>query len=457
MSLGIWSDAAGGFIATDLTKEVVDREREFQAACARVALDGFHLDSGHVKLKLAEFEERRDTAQSHASILSNGTITNPSAPDVGEKLLAIDPDVELAVSDKTGRPSAAKKSLAPVAKRKDLVGVLAKSVLEYRHCVTTRGLLLKPFEIMCDYGDARMRPTVYTIEAVTGRTSCRRPNGQQLSRQGGIRACVNADPGMLGISADFSGCEIRVAAALSGDRGLLEAETSALCHKCDRDTFVTDPCSCGVKEENGELKVAGHVGLHWLAAHLTFGKDAVKEHRYQCKAVIFRKLFGGKPDSDVAQRIAHVFDNEIAPTYAAWDKWLRQCYYDGSMVWRDYRTGTNFSTPIEGRRRLVYESYSGRRIYVSKGAHAAGNGAIQGTARELLVDGTLKWSQGPWGQVPVLPVHDQLIGFVPGKDAVKATGFLKECMETRVLSSPGFEVYIGVDTDPPFLSWPDSS
>jgi DNA polymerase I-like protein with 3'-5' exonuclease and polymerase domains len=50
--------------------------------------------------------------------------------------------------------------------------------------------------------------------------SCVRPNLQQVPREGGIRACITADPGTLLVSADFAGVELRVAAALSGDRNL---------------------------------------------------------------------------------------------------------------------------------------------------------------------------------------------------------------------------------------------
>jgi hypothetical protein len=425
-----------------VAESVIERETRNQKGCGRVSLDGFRLDGPYVKKLIIQHEAGKAEAQRRVEILSNGTILNPSSPDVGEKLLAIDPEIELEVSEKTGRPSAAKGSLAPIARRQDLVGILAKEILSYRHHVTTLGLLLRPFEVLCDYGDGRMRPVVYTINAVTGRSSCRDPNGQQLSRQGGIRACVVADDEFEGFGCDFTGCEIRVAAGLSGDKQLLEAETSARCHACGH-----DPCACGKH----------HLGLHWMAAHLTFGPDATKENRYRCKSVIFRELFGGKPDSDVAERISWVFKNEIAPTYAAWDKWLRECYYAGSMVWRDYETGTNYSTPIEGRRRLIYRTYSGRNIYVTKGAHAAGNGAIQGTARELLVDGTLKWMDGPWGNVPILPVHDEIVAFTRKKESEQAVQYLRDCMRTTVLSAPGFLVAIDADPDEPWAAWPDSS
>jgi hypothetical protein len=433
-----------------VSEEVLARETRFQMGCARVALDGFALDEAHIDVKIAEFEAKRAVAQFQAETLTGGVIVNPSAPGVAACLTALDPSVELPPSAVTGDPSAAKKALEPLTRRKDIIGAIARAVLEYRHCVTTLGLLLRPLKALCANGDGRMRPTVYTIEAVTGRTSCRRPNGQQFSRQGGVRACVRADEETEGIGGDFQGCEIRVAAALAGDKALLEAEVSTRCWACGH-----DPCDCG----------KDHKGLHWMAAHFAFGKEAVKEHRYWCKRGVFCRLFGGGPETAAGQVYCDVSDmrrvwgafDDIAPVYVGWDKWLRDCYDEGSLAWRDYVTGTNYSSPVEGRRRLVYRAYSGRNIYVTRGAHAAGNGAIQGTARELLVDGMLEWMDGPWGRVPVLPVHDQLIGFVPRGQGEAATAYLRKCMTTSVLSSPGFRVEIGVDTDPVFRSWQDSS
>lgn len=264
---------------------------------------------------------------------------------------------------------------------------------------------------------------------------------------------------MRGISADFSGCEIIVAAGLSGDRGLYEAETNPFCYKCERNTVIGDECSCGTKVDNGKLVVAGHTGLHWLAAHLTFGKGAVKENRYQAKAVIFRKLFGGQPDSDVAAKIARVFDTEIAPVYKAWDDWLRTCYTQGSLLYRDYSGhGENYSMDLAGRKRyVIYRTYSGRQIYSGKGEHAVGNYAIQGTARELLVDGINLWSHSKWGHLPILPVHDQIIAMVPADEAEEASRVLRTCMATDVLSTDDWNVHIDADLDEPFKSWPDSS
>ena len=270
---------------------------------------------------------------------------------------------------------------------------------------------------------------------------------------------------MLGISADFKGCEILVAAALSGDKALLEAEQSPFCYKCERDTILGDECACGAKEDNGQLVVAGHTGLHWRTAHGAQGKGADKGHRYQAKRGTFTRLFGGGPDTAAdqvgcaiadMQKIFDAFDAQ-APVFSWWDQCMKQWFYQGAMVWRDYTTGTNYSQDIPGEKHMIYRTYSGRNIYITNGAHAAGNGAIQGTARELLIDGLLLWQHTRWGKLPVLPVHDQIIAFVPAFEAEAASRTLAQCMETDVLSSPGLPVHIGVDTDRPFTNWPDSS
>lgn len=255
---------------------------------------------------------------------------------------------------------------------------------------------------------------------------------------------------LKGISADFQGCEIRVGAALSGDAGLYEAEVSTLCYYCEE-----NPCGCG-KE---------HLGLHWRTAHAANGQAATKEHRYMAKRGTFTRLFGGGPETAADQVGCEVADmqktfeafNAQAPVFTAWDNQMRDWYKAGSMVWRDYQTGENHAVPIEGSQRMIYRAYSGRNIYINNGQHAAGNGAIQGTARELIVDGTLLWRRTKWGHLPILPVHDQLLGFVPEHEAEEASQVLARCMETRVLSSPGFEVFIGADIDKPFYAWQDSS
>lgn len=247
------------------------------------------------------------------------------------------------------------------------------------------------------------------------------------SRQGGIRACVTADPGYAGISADFKGVEIRVGAALSGDMDLLAAEMSTRCLACGQ-----DPCaqSCGKNQ----------TGLHWMAARMAFGPDATKEDRYNSKRIIFSRMFGGGPKSGAAQVglpleagiAVHRAFEALAPGFADWDRRMRAYVEAGNRG---------------------FTAYSGRVIWLPRGrAHAAGNYAIQGSARELLVDGVLRWRQTPWGHLPLLPIHDEILTWVPAAEALAAREALKACMRGELYGVP-----IEAAADEPFTSWPDSS
>lgn len=455
----------------DVARKVIDRERAVQGVAARVAHEGFRLDPGHIESKITEHETHRDELRAAIEEFTEGKITNPSASsgknNVALALCEMYPGLseKLERSEKTGLPSAAKPSLEKLTGNGPEV-ILAKSILSYRHDVTNLGLLLRPLKILCDEGDGRMRPIVYTINADTGRMSCVRPNGQQFSRQGGIRASVIADPGYLMVNADLRGCEILVGAALSGDMNLLEAETSLKCWRCGSmcDSKEGKNCpQCGPGN--------GAMGLHWMAAISAFGLGATKEHRYWCKRVIFSKLFGGSAAAGArqvgipvqeSQKIHDAFE-AIAPVYAAWDRWLRQCYYDGSVVWRDFEKGENYRYQIPGQsKRGIFRAYSGRQIYINA-PHAFGNYAIQGTARELLVDGMLRFHEEclvhpEWGASAIMPIHDELLCWVKAEYKDDAVKVLRQCMTTSVLSSPGFPVR--VDADPELGNhafWIDSS
>jgi hypothetical protein len=78
--------------------------------------------------------------------------------------------------------------------------------------------------------------------------------------------------------------------------------------------------------------------------------------------------------------------------------------------------------------------------------------AIQGTARELLVDALVKWRDTRWGNCTLLPVHDELDIFVPAEDAEEATCELVRCTEMDL-----FGVNIVADPSPPAFAWADSA
>jgi DNA polymerase I-like protein with 3'-5' exonuclease and polymerase domains len=392
------------------------RERSFAAAFRPAALHGVRLDAEKVAALTAEHTAGRAAARERVAEATHGAVTNPkSAPQVGP-YLASTGRYSLPLTG-GGKPSAAKGALEPYAYQGD---ALCADIVEYRRHDTALGLLLDPRSELIRHGDGRVRTSILTLSANTGRTSSRNENLQQVSRQGGMRGCHLAEPGCLIISADFASVEIRVGAALSGDSGMQELIAMGDLHPEKKKEF----------------------DFHWRTALTVWGPEATKENRYTAKRINFQKMYGGTPPGcaasvgiplDLAQEVSAAFE-KLAPGYMSWDQSMRKSVRDGTMK--------------------AYPTYSGRPVWMTgKGEHAAGNAAIQGTAREFLVDAVAAWEQGPWAGHVIVPVHDEVIVFdVPQDEAQAATAFLVQCM-TRELAG----VRIIAEANEPSTFWMDAS
>lgn len=383
---------------------VYERERLAQRMTARVAHRGVRLDLAQVQA-LTE-QHTAAMAQAAGRVRAFGVDKPGSDLQVGERATALGATLPLTA---TGRPSVAAGTLEPFAAAPGDLGAFVSAVLDYRHHETALTTFLGPYRALCEHGDGRARPTVYTLGTDTGRMSCVRPNLQQLPREGGVRACITADPGHVLISADFSGVEIRVAAALSQDPTLMR------------------------------LLVEGR-DLHGEVAKIVFGPEATKAHRYTAKRIVFGRLYGGgletlarqgKCDPPTAQRAVDTLD-ELTPELTRWSYGIRDAVRAG---------------------RTQFESYSGRVIHLPREfPHKGPNYCIQGTARELLVDALVHWSETPWGGCTLLPVHDELVVMVPERDAEAATAELVRCMTSQLHG-----VDIVAEPSAPSFAWQDSA
>jgi P4 family phage/plasmid primase-like protien len=384
---------------------VYERERLAQRMTARVAYRGVRIDADHVRALTPPAEQARAAA---GALVQAFGIDNPGSDmQIGQALDAL--GAPLPRSEKTGRPSVAAAVLEPLRAAEGPIGDLARAVLDYRHHDTVLGTFLAPYRLLCEQGDGRARPTVYTLGTVTGRMSCVRPNLQQLPREGGVRACITADPGQLMIGADFSGVEIRVAAALSQDPAML-------------------------------AMLAEGQDLHAVIAEMVFGPGWTKANRYTVKPMVFGDMYGAGVPTMAAQggctpAVAQAAKDAITgrfPRYRQWSDEVRNAAKAG---------------------RTQLPTYSGRTIHLDPSLpHKAPNAAIQGTARELLIDTLVRWQDTRWGDATLLPVHDELDVFVPESEAVDATAELVRCMETEL-----YGVAIVAEPAAPSFFWQDST
>lgn len=415
---------------------LTDRERIVQGMTARITYGGAPLDHEKIRELEAAHTPERDRLAAEIHAFPGIAVENPGSPkQLAAAFAALGMVLPPTKPDRFGRgggsPSTASAVLTVLRREHpdSAIGELAGLVLGYRHHDTALGTFIGPYKALCELGDARVRPTIYTVGTDTGRTSCVRPNAQQLPRQGGFRAMYGADPGMVIVRADFSGVEIRGAAALSGDATLLES------------IRVSD-----------ELGSGAHADIHWLTAKQAFGPDATKEHRYLVKPGVFTHLYGGRAPTIAeqlgitlgeAELIARSLET-LTPTYQAWSRSLIE----------ECRRG-----------RISFDSYSGRKIWISE-PRKAPNYAVQGSCREILVDAMLRWRDTRWGGCMILPVHDELLAWVPAEDAHEATAALVECMTTSLTGPSGATVPIKAEPDDPDPEtgrwtgspfWPDAS
>lgn len=390
---------------------LLDRERGAERLTARVGHRGLPLDADHVKAKHAQITELK---RAIANLLAErwGVNNGASPKQVLEAAQRIDFPVG---TSKRGTPSMAAGVLEPYQLTAGPWGQFARDVLAHRTQVNRLGLFMDPYLQLVNHGDGRARPTIYTLGADTGRMSCARPNLQQVPREGGFRACITADPGHLLVSADFAGVELRVAAALSQDPDLF--------------AIVTNP----------------ERDLHWEVTRMVFGQDATKAHRYATKRGVFGWLYGGGPDTLAShmgaprEKAVEMIDTltQMLPRTVEWAREVK------GQVQRGARE---------------FPTYSGRIVLFDPAApHKAPNYAIQGVARELLIDALFRWDtqareQGlvPEGPI-ILPVHDEVVTMVPAEHAQFASELLTWCMTSELFGVP-----IKAEPSVPSFAWQDS-
>ncbi len=272
--------------------------------------------------------------------------------------------------------------------------------------------------------DGRIRSNFLLHGTITGRLSSQGPNLQNIPKPDDenpdslghrIRRCFIAPPGWVIVEADYSQLELRVAAALSGDRVL-------------RENFV----------QGGDI--------HRQVAATIFRKpyDKVsKLERYVCKRINFGVIYGqtakglmegqdmAKYGSGWTIRQAEEFiDHHRAsfPELAQWvDDTIRHAHAYGVV-----------ETPFGRRRRFAYIP---ERMKGETGRQAV-NAPIQATASDLCLDALIRLHDrlDPEQAAIILTVHDSIALEVREDALLGVIALLHEVMEA-----------VPLETDVPFV------
>jgi DNA polymerase-1 len=267
-----------------------------------------------------------------------------------------------------GEPSLAKETL-PALLHQDLDPDVRRTIEAYGRHAHVVNMARRMTEIRaCLDPSGRVHPTLITVGTVTGRMAASSPNLQNYSKADWkMRGVFIPEPDHVLISCDFAQIELRVVAALSGERAMI-------------DTII-----------NGG-------DLHSLTAEL------LGITRQQAKVVNFLIVYGGG-----GARLAEQLKFEIS---------VEQGKAIIAEYWRKY--------PAIARLKAFMSRQNGLRLisgrWVPTGRYADGgtrshanlNYLVQGSARELLVGAWRRFaSDADRERMAWFPIHDELVLQVP--------------------------------------------
>lgn len=343
-------------------------EHEVSEVCSYMDRQGFLLDIEYTQGLSMELHE--DEEKFSAIAAKFGCENVNSTEQVADVLLSR--GVILKDRTPTGKLQVSKKILDELVSKGDPFAIAVQKAKKARKWRTTwvDGFLNN----MDDNG--RCHASINTLQARTGRMSITGIPAQTLPASDyTIRKCFIAEPGHSIVSVDYKGQELRVLAALSGDKTMIDA-------------FAND------------------LNLHLITARAAFGDHVLKDSKeYKAgKITNFARVFGGGAKVVAeqtgltfvqAKRVVDAFDKRYPGVTRYADELSKLAQQDGYIV-------THF----------------GRHLPVDRDrAYSALNYKIQSTSRDITCRGLVRAYRAGFGPYMRLPIHDEILMSMPTHQA----------------------------------------
>lgn len=349
---------------------LVPFELALQRCCAEMAETGFRVDLDYAEWLGGHLESVSEAAAFKLRALG---VDNPASPaQVAERLIA--DGVDLKVKTDGGKPSVSSDALVGVRHP------IAELIGEYRGAAKLKASYVD--RVISSASDSRVHANIRTLGARTGRFAVSSPALQQLPAGDAlVRRMFIADEGYSLCSVDYSAIELRILAALSGEKSMLKA-------------------------------ISAGEDLHQNAASL------MGVTRKTAKMANFLTVYGGGSSQLAVQA-------EISPAdaRAALAAFRRSFPAIGRYSKRLQRAACSGAVPVKTpSKRLLHLDRD--RLY------AATNYVVQSAARDVLGEAILRVDDSPLGGSMLLPVHDEIIFQVPTGEANRSVAAMVELMST---------------------------
>ncbi|SKA92494.1 DNA polymerase I [Prosthecobacter debontii] len=295
-------------------------------------------------------------------------------------------------------------------------------ILEYREVTKLKNTYVDALPSSVSKADGRVHTTFHQLMAATGRMASSNPNLQNIPIRSDSgkeirKAFVSGREGWVLLSADYSQIELRVMAALSDDKAMIEAfQNGQDIHQATAARVYSVPLDGVLPEMRRTAKMVNFGIIYGISA---FG--------------LSQRL--GIPRGEAATIIDNYF-KQFPGIHG----------YMGQIVQDAKRYG--YVETITGRRRVIRDIASGNASVRGGAERMAMNTPIQGTAADMIklaminVDKAL--TEAGLQTRMLLQVHDELLFEVPQDEVETAkTIILKEMSEALSLGDVPVEVEAG--------------
>ncbi len=287
---------------------------------------------------------------------------------------------------------------------------IIQDILDYREVTKLNSTYVEALPHAVSKVTGRVHTTFHQLMAATGRMASTNPNLQNIPIRSDLgreirKAFVPGFEGWVLMSADYSQIELRVMAALSKDKAMIEAFASGL-------------------------------DIHQATAARVYGVEldgVLPEMRRTAKMVNFGIIYGisafglsqrlGIPRGEAATIIENYFKQ-----FPGVKRFMEQIIVDAKEH--------GYVKTLTGRRRLIRDITSGNATVRGAAERVAMNTPIQGTAADMIklamvnVDAAL--TKAGLQTRMLLQVHDELLFEMPESEVEQAKAIILEAMQNAL-------------------------
>jgi len=402
---------------------------------ADMTLRGVRVDDEWIIRNLHQLGSEEETLnaqiQGHA-----GVKFNIGSPVQLRKILYEDLRFPVVQQTKTGLASTSAPALREL--RQSMVGYpegrkFLDLIIKYREIQKMRGTYLQPYLDKHQGNDGRIHPTVYIGRANdggtrTGRLSMSNPNLQNVPRDPRVKGSFIPTEGMELFDADYAQVELRVAAFLAKEEGMLASFRSG------RDIHTAT------------LADIERLPYIEVVEMIESGSKKWKKKRTEIKAVNFLILYGGGPYQLVSTLRDMGQKTSLSSAKATIDKWFKQYWRIAEWVEEErqviVKTGeaVNLFGQVRHLDGASFDDYEGQ-----KKLRQGINFLVQSVAAKLALLSLppLASVLNEVGGHLLLTVHDSIVGEYPASvphNMVEAWVKTTMGVEAKMLAEDHFDV-----------------